>query len=152
VAAGNSRVNVSNSSPARAANAITIAALSDSDGKPGKLGSKTSYGADDTFATYSNYGAGVDFICPGTSITATWPGNKYAKLSGTSMAAPHMAGFLSILFDPNTKVTNGTTSEPLPTGPSGLAAYISKLGTETVRGPDFRNYLLPQPFVKQTAE
>jgi len=36
----------------------------------------------------------VDYAMPGVKILSTYMGNKYAYMSGTSMAAPHMAGLL----------------------------------------------------------
>jgi hypothetical protein len=47
---------------------------------------------DDTFAYYSNYGFGIDVIAPGTCVLTTSPGNKYESPSGTSFAAPYVAG------------------------------------------------------------
>ena len=93
VAAGNSGANAANSVPAAYDDAvITVSALADSDGAPGGLGASTSYGADDTFASFSNWGVPVDIGAPGVSIYSTWLKNEYKTISGTSMASPHAAG------------------------------------------------------------
>jgi len=49
-------------------------------------------------AVYSNYGATtVDVAAPGSSIYSTTPNNTYSSFSGTSMAAPHVAGLAALL-------------------------------------------------------
>lgn len=81
LAAGNESVSALTKSPASAegANIYTISAMA----------------AGDRWATYSNFGnPPVDFCEPGSSIYSTYKGGGYATLSGTSMAAPHMAGLL----------------------------------------------------------
>jgi len=79
VAAGNSKQDACNFSPARAPSAITVAAST----------------SNDQFASYSNFGSCVDIIAPGSSITSAWIGKNNISIktiSGTSMAAPHVAG------------------------------------------------------------
>lgn len=44
----------------------------------------------------SNYGASVDRWAPGTDIWSTWLGGNFNKISGTSMASPHVAGILLV--------------------------------------------------------
>ncbi len=83
LAAGNSSKNAINFSPARAngTNIYTVSA----------------FDKNDKFASFSNYGEPpLDYCEPGVTIKSTILGGKYGDLSGTSMAAPHLAGILLI--------------------------------------------------------
>jgi len=77
-AAGNSSSDACSVSPASAGGVIAVAASTQSDG----------------FASFSNFGSCVDAVAPGAGILSAWVGSAGATavLSGTSMAAPHVAG------------------------------------------------------------
>lgn len=107
VAAGNEAADASSSSPAREPSAITVSALADSDGQPGGYDPATSYGADDSFANFSNDGTVVDIWAPGVDILSTYlggaggtcviatPAIKNTKSSVTStMTGVTAAGFI----------------------------------------------------------
>lgn len=106
VAAGNDSVNASTTTPAAYDEVITVSALADFNGAPGGGGASTcTNDVDDTFANYSNFGADVDLIAPGTCIRSTYMNGGYSTISGTSMASPHVAGAAALYKSVNPGAT-----------------------------------------------
>jgi thermitase len=61
----------------------------------------------DRLAPSSDFGAWVDVAAPGGNIYSTLPNNRYASLSGTSVASPHVAGLAALVF---TRVTDANAN------------------------------------------
>ena len=85
----------------------------------------------DNRAGFSNYGAtSVDLAAPGVSVLSTYKANGYANLSGTSMAAPHVAGVASLGF----AYSPGATAAEVKAAILGGADPISAMSGRSVTG------------------
>ena len=87
IAAGNSNANACSSSPARVSQALTVGSSTNTDAR----------------SSFSNFGTCVDLFAPGSGITSAWYTSNTATMtiSGTSMAAPHVAGAAALYLATN---------------------------------------------------
>jgi len=115
VAAGNSSADACNYSPARVPDAITVGATTSSDSR----------------ASYSNTGSCLDLFAPGSSITSTWIGETTSTktISGTSMAAPHVAGVVARFIALNPTLSPAQVAQSIRS--SATPNLVSSAGTSS---------------------
>ncbi|HET9656719.1 MAG TPA: S8 family peptidase [Kineosporiaceae bacterium] len=116
IAAGNDGVDACTQSPADVPAALTV----------GATGGITTTGtlvpdSWDTAAQYSNYGPCLDLYAPGTEISSAAVGSDSGTrvLSGTSMAAPHVAGLVALYLQQHP----GSTPAQVSAGLLGFAVH-----------------------------
>jgi serine protease len=115
VAAGNDNANACNYSPARAADAITVGSTTNSDAR----------------SSFSNYGTCLDIYAPGSSITSAWYTSNSATntISGTSMAAPHVAGVAAVYLNQTPSMTPAQVTGMLSSRASSGKVSDAKTGS-----------------------
>jgi len=125
VAAGNSNADASGTTPANCSGVIAVAATTRNGGR----------------ASYSNFGATVAIAAPGggggdgilstlNSGTTTPVADNYAWYQGTSMAAPHVSGVVSLMLSLQPSLTPAQVLAKLQTSarafPTGTGADCSR--------------------------
>lgn len=81
-ASGNNSFTDSLGSPACSPSAVSVGSVNDQD---------------DSVSSWSNSAGYLDLLAPGQGIRAALPGGGYGYKSGTSMAAPHVAGAAALV-------------------------------------------------------
>jgi subtilisin family serine protease len=76
----------------------------------------------DARASFSSTGPSVDIAAPGDAVYSTYRSGGYATLSGTSMAAPHVAGAAALILSCNPSL-------------NGAAVRAAMVGTVLDLGP-----------------
>jgi subtilisin family serine protease len=133
LAAGNDNKDACAVSPARTAEAITVGATDSADAR----------------ASFSNYGTCVDIFAPGVNILSSTKGGDTStgKMSGTSMATPHVAGVAALYLGANPAATpaqvrdamvadsTAGTVRSLGSGSPNKLLYTGAIGSPVVTPP-----------------
>ncbi len=103
----------------------------------GGRGKETPLGRDDTRSAESNFGRDVDVAAPGVRITSTVPEAKgsYKRLSGTSMATPHVAGVAALVAEAHPDATAADLARRLTCMARRLPLASTDVGAGLVQAP-----------------
>lgn len=124
VAAGNSSKNADDYIPARYDEVTTVSAIDS---------------RDDSYASFSNFGAKVDVAAPGVREKSSYKDGEYRRLSGTSMASPHTAGVIALALGIDSSLT-----------PDEVNELLIKTG-ETIDFGDYPGDNQPEPLIDASA-
>jgi len=122
-AAGNSNADSCTFSPASADKGVCVGST--------ELANRAGSGQVDSRSSFSNYGPCNHIFAPGSSIVSAYAGSdsRYATLSGTSMAAPHVAGVLAIGLQEHPSYNAAQLKQWVID--SGMTGLVEKPGTGT---------------------
>jgi subtilisin len=138
-AAGNDGGAISNTVPASYDEVLTATWMTDYNGSPAKVAPPAgcNLGTDDRASTNSSWAYDEDrahvLAAPGSCITSTSNTGGIVVMSGSSMAAPHVAGTVALCLDRG--ACSGTPDQMLQTDRADAAARPSSYGFD---GDPFR--------------
>jgi len=115
VAAGNDGIDITSVTPARVAGAITVGA----------------YDEAEQFASFSNFGSGVDILAPGVAITSLANTGATTVMVGTSMAAAHVSGAAALYLSQHPGASPAAVQQALLA--TALPAQGAPSGTTSLR-------------------
>ncbi len=138
-ASGNAAGSAFKTVPAAYDEVLTVAAVTDYDGKGGHLGvpplvgdppHPCDHGPDDTILSESNSGKDIDLAAPGACIFSLYLNNAYRTMTGTSMAAAHVTGAVAL------KMASGALNVSASSDPAAARnAADAALGTQPESDP-----------------
>jgi subtilisin len=109
----------------------------------------SSVDSNDLIATTSGRGPEVDLCAPGVDILSTLPDDKYGKMSGTSVACPHVSGVAALTWGAHPSSNNeqiwnliASTADDL-----GIPGPDSKYGYGRVNAQVASGASLPPPVI-----
>lgn len=134
VSSGNDQHEDGVASPACISEVVAVGATDDHDG----------------LAPFGNRGPLLDLFAPGVAIDSAMPGDTFGELSGTSMAAAHVAGALALLNQAYPDVPGEGLVEKLQTTGKSIT-YGSGDTAVTTKRIDLVAALPPMPTLTPTA-
>ncbi|MFD1739607.1 S8 family serine peptidase [Bacillus salitolerans] len=117
--------------PARYSSVIAVSATDSSDRR----------------ASFSATGSTIEVAAPGVSVLSTYLNNQYGRMSGTSMAAPYVAGNLALLIQANSSLSAKELRTKLQQGvvDLGTAGIDHWYGYGLIQAPKAEQIIEPAP-------